>query len=260
MAETPDIHQSKDGSSTLYSNQFNQFYHNPNGAVSESLHVFFETSGLNRALTTTESITIVEVGFGTGLNLLLLMDAYKTAACTIPVQYYSIEAFPIDSTQARRLQFSDHLNHPSLSSALPPIFEQLSPGLNSIKAVEDLNIDLHLFYGALKDFDEESLNADFIFQDAFSPDVNAELWTVETFEKLFRLAKPSAILTTYCAASGARAAMATAGWHVARAPGALGKREMSIASPLPGKLSNYKRVNGERLIQRLKNGDFNSDT
>lgn len=256
--QSPELRQSKDGSSTLYSNQFNQYYHNPNGAVSESLHVFFEASGLQQALQTQEGITVFEIGFGTGLNFLLLMDLLKSAKSPARVDYYSIEAFPISDTKASGLNYSRHIKHPELANHIPPIFEGLKTGMNNIKPDGDLAVELHLFNGTFDAFnaEQETLQADFIFHDAFSPDVNPELWTVEAFAKLMELSKQTAVMATYCAASKARAAMATAGWLVARAPGALGKREMSLASPMAENLSGFKRVNEERLANRMKNGDF----
>ncbi|MDZ7772376.1 MAG: MnmC family methyltransferase [Balneolaceae bacterium] len=98
--------------------------------------------------------------------------------------------------------------------------------------------------------------ADFIFHDPFSPDVNPELWTGEVFSKLLAWSAPSAVLATYCAASAARGAMCWAGWKVARAPGALGKREMSLASPDASMLEGFERVNEERLAARYEAGDF----
>jgi tRNA U34 5-methylaminomethyl-2-thiouridine-forming methyltransferase MnmC len=86
--------------------------------------------------------------------------------------------------------------------------------------------------------------------------VNEELWTVETFEKLITYANKNAVLSTYCAASKARASMAVAGWKLAKAQGALGKREMTIASLSEEKILRFKRVNEERLVQRFKSGDF----
>jgi tRNA U34 5-methylaminomethyl-2-thiouridine-forming methyltransferase MnmC len=74
--------------------------------------------------------------------------------------------------------------------------------------------------------------------------------------RLKKYSNPNAMLTTYCAASRARGAMAWAGWHVARAPGALGKREMTIASLNPDGLKEFKRVNEERLAKRYVRDDF----
>lgn len=250
------IHKTKDGSSTLYSDQFEQFYHNPNGAASESLHVFFETSGLITSLESAESLTVLEVGFGTGLNFLLLLDILQQKKINIPVEFWSVEAFPVDQQIASEFNFKDHLKNPELNQLLPTIFTDLKPGLNQFRLLDDLDVSLNLYYGQFDDFDPKGLKADFIFHDPFSPEVNEELWTSNTFEKLASWSTTEAVIATYCAASKARGAMCASGWKVARSRGALGKREMTVASLSEEKLVNFKRVNEERLAERYRAGDF----
>ncbi len=253
---SPTVHQTKDGSSTLYSEDFEQFYHNPNGAVSESLQVFFKTSGLTRVLKTAKHLTILEVGFGTGLNFLLLLDMLKRENVKSSVTFYSIEAFPIDVKTAIDIDFSEHIEDPEIAQLLPDIFLNLSPGMNIIKPLEKVDAELYLFVGKFEDFEPKNLQVDFIFHDPFSPEVNDELWTDVTFEKLAQWSKPEVVLSTYCAASKARGAMCASGWKVARSPGALGKREMTVASLSENKLQNFKRVNEKRLAERYHKGDF----
>lgn len=253
---SPEIHSTKDGSSTLYSGQFEQFYHNPNGAATESIHVFFETSGLTEHLKKGKSLAVLEVGFGTGLNFLLLADLLIECKINIPVRFYSIEAFPIDTETAKGFDFTGHIKNQELNSILPDVFDKIKPGMNMLGPVDKLDLELHLFYGSFDEFGLDNLQVDYIFHDPFSPEVNAELWTKETFLKLHSLSKPETVLATYCAASKARGAMCAAGWYVARAQGALGKREMTLASLSKEKLKGFKRVNEERLAHRYKIDDF----
>lgn len=251
-----EIHQTKDGSSTLYSSTFEQFYHNPNGAASESKYVFFETPGLISFLESAASLTILEVGFGTGLNFILLLDLLQKNNCDIPVEFWSIEAYPVTGKKAAEFNFRDHLANPALNDLLPDIFNDLSPGLNQVSPFKESGITLNLFYGTFADFNPAELQADFIFHDPFSPEVNEELWTDQTFTKLSSYSKPDTVLATYCAASKARGAMCASGWKVGRAQGALGKREMTVASLSEEKLVSFKRVNEERLSERYKLNDF----
>lgn len=250
------IYTTKDGSSTLFSDKFDQYYHNPNGAVSESLFVFFEQSGLFKSLDTADSLTVLEVGFGTGLNFLLLTDHLKQNNIKASIDYYSIEAFPINKETAAGINFTDHISDPEITNALPQIFDSFRPGMNTLKPFEYPDINLHLFNGFFEDFNPSELSADFIFHDAFSPEVNAELWTDEVFSKLAGYSHKYTVLTTYCAASKARAAMCVAGWYVAKTRGALGKREMTVASRSEEKLSNFKRLNENRLAERYLSGNF----
>jgi len=244
----------RDGSHTIYSSQFDQHYHNPNGAVAESKHVFFEQSLLLDDIRDSNPITILEVGYGTGLNFLLLMDYVLEVNSNTTIDFYSIEGFPISTKTAENLNYNQYLSHPSLADHLPAIFDDLSEGLNEYSVTS--NITLHLFNGMFKDFNPDHLKADYIFHDAFSPDVNSELWTGDTFKKLRDVSSKDAVLTTYCAASKAQGALAWAGWKVAKTQGALGKREMITASLSEEPLADFNRINEEHYAQRYEEGDF----
>lgn len=252
--QEPIIKTTDDGSHTLYSERFSQHYHNPNGAVAESRHVFFEQSGLIEALQSDRHLNILEIGFGTGLNLLLLMDYVLQFDSKMEITFHSIEAWPISPETAASLNYGKHLQHAQLTDKLLEIFDSLEKGMNTLQLLP--NLEVRIFYGLFDDYNPDNLQTDFIFHDAFSPGVNPDLWTGTVFKKLHAWSHHEAILTTYCAASKAKGAMAWAGWKVAKAPGALGKREMTVASPSAGPLEHLKRVNEERLARRYKEGDF----
>ena len=65
-----------------------------------------------------------------------------------------------------------------------------------------------------------------IYYDAFSPESQPELWAEELFARLFAVALPEAVLTTYCAKGEVRRRLQRAGFLVERLPGPLGKREV----------------------------------
>lgn len=244
----------RDGSHTVYSSQFDQHYHNPNGAVAESRHVFFKQSQLLDDIRDSKPITIFEVGFGTGLNFLLLMDYVLDIESNSTIDFYSIEGFPIHTETVEKLNYGQHLDNPSLVDHLPTIFNDLSEGMNEFSITSD--ITLHLFNGLFEKFHPGNIQADYIFHDAFSPDVNPELWTGNTFKKIADFSSKDAILTTYCAASKAQGAIAWAGWKVAKTQGALGKREMIIASLSEESLADFSRINEEHYARRYEEGDF----
>jgi len=244
----------RDGSHTVYSSHFDQHYHNPNGAVAESRYVFFEKTGLLDDLNSRAQINILEIGFGTGLNLLLLLDYYLDQSSQAQINYYSIEGFPLSQERAQNLNFSNHINHPELATEITHIFSNLTEGMNQFNFLN--NISVHLFNGMFRDFSPGNISTNYIFHDAFSPDVNPTLWTGEVFTKLYQFSTEDVLLSTYCAASKARGAMAFSGWKIARTQGALGKREMTLASHNPERLGNLKRVNEQRLAHRYEEGDF----
>lgn len=245
-----------DGSHTVYSSQFDQHYHHPKGAVTESRYVFFKQTGIPDKLKKNDHITILELGFGTGLNLLLLLDYYLSRDATVKIDYYSVEGFPLDPGTTANFNYGEHLNHPEITVKVTDIFKNLSGGINHFDVSE--NISLHLFNGLFKDYKprKNSFKANYIFHDAFSPDVNPDLWTGDVFQKIRKLSANDVILSTYSAASKAQGALAWAGWHVAKAQGALGKREMILAALDPDQLTGLDRIDEERYARRYAEGDF----
>lgn len=226
MKKQPTLIKCKDGSHTLFSPEYNQHYHNPNGAVKESLHIFFNVNGLQKALEKGLNFSVLEIGFGTGLNLMLLADLHESIGSVSEVKFYSIESNLIDPDTAAKLNYGSFLKNKYLMERLPGFFKA-SPGMNRFPVTE--NIELHLFNGLFDDFNEETLNADFILHDPFSPGVNAELWTAVAFAKLRKHASDMTVLATYSSATKARTAMEQAGWEPTLVPGILGKREMTLA-------------------------------
>lgn len=257
MSTEPIIKPTKDGSTTLYSPRFEQHYHNPNGAVVESQYNFFETTGLTEEIRKQHSFNIFETGFGTGMNLILLLDYIEKMSYSGAITYLSVEAFPIASETASNLQFGADFGLEKYKPLLEKIFRESKPGLNRFNLGS--NRTLVLYIGHFDHlFEQETITESFqfIFHDPFSPEVNAELWTPDVFQKLKSISSSNALLSTYCAATSARVAMAVSGWYVAKHRGALGKREMTLASPGADRLSGWKRVNEKRLIERYQKGEF----
>ncbi len=87
-----------DGSNTLFNESIGEHYHSKHGAVQESEHVFI-AAGLKKAISDfpNQEISLLEVGFGTGLNFLL--SAAYCSAEKIALKYTSLEAFPLRSEE-----------------------------------------------------------------------------------------------------------------------------------------------------------------
>lgn len=277
----PKLHPTRDGSHTLFSEEAGQFYHNPNGAVEESRHVFFDIGGVMAALKAGRPIHVFETGFGTGLNLLLLDDALAAhPEHAAPVSFTSVEAYPISEETARSLNYGRFLIHPDRMEAVAAAFAGCKPGWNAVRWPS--KIDVRIWVGDGRDVGVDCACMDVrvdcvdprathrqdraratrpythFFHDPFSIEASPELWSEAMFARLRSMAAADALLSTYAAASKARAAMAAAGWCVARAPGALGKREMTLASPSAEALAGYPRVDETRLVARLRRGDFDA--
>ena len=96
-----EIVETTDGSHTLYVPDFDETYHSKNGAFQESLHVFIQ-EGL-RFRSDLEELSILEVGFGTGLNALTTL--VEVESTNRKVQYTSLEAYPLEWEVVDKLNY-----------------------------------------------------------------------------------------------------------------------------------------------------------
>lgn len=211
-----------------------------------------------------ERFHILEAGFGTGLNLLLLIELLQGMDKPPDVTYRSIEAFPLSEEQAAELNYPACLKLTEDPDLPATVFRNLNPGLNIFK-VNKL-CTLELFIGTPEQMPTLTHPCEAIFFDPFSPEANPDFWTPEIFRFFRSVSSNDVILSTYCAATAARAAMSVAGWHPFRMPGILGKREMTVATlePVdwkdgtPAYWQGGTPVNRERLIERYQNGEFST--
>lgn len=182
----PEILRTSDGSDTLYIPELNENYHSINGAIQESMHVFINC-GLNSL--NKEEIKIFEIGFGTGLNVLLtFVDAQKK---NLSITYHSIEKFPLDIKLGLKLNYTEILGKK---------YKSLFDTLHSGKWNTDLELSKSFLFKKIQaDFTEYTFqtNYDLIYFDAFGPDVQPEIWSERNFIKIRNALNPLGILTTY---------------------------------------------------------------
>ncbi|MCH1925664.1 tRNA (5-methylaminomethyl-2-thiouridine)(34)-methyltransferase MnmD [Shewanella sp. C32] len=225
--DTVSLQLTEDGSHTLYNEELNETYHSTNGAIAEAEYVFIR-SGLDAQLPhCSDSLAILEIGFGTGLNTLMTLGHIcerRATECLPEIRYVSLEPFPIDSGVIARL------NYPAL---LPRLYQslftqihqaawdqptQLQTGFSFTKA----NTTLESYCAAAGSFD-------LIYFDAFAPNKQPDVWRLSNFIKCFELLKPNGLLVSYCANGQFKRNLKAAGFTVKPHPGALGKREMTRA-------------------------------
>ena len=109
---THELIKTSDGSTSLYIPQLDETYHSVHGALQETQHVFIK-NGLQ--LFEHQSISILEIGFGTGLNALVTYKEHKVLQLNI--HYETVEAYPISWEEASQMNFSEVLS-PTLSPNL----------------------------------------------------------------------------------------------------------------------------------------------
>ncbi len=202
-----------DGSSTIYLPDWDEQYHSKHGAIQEAYHVFIK-HGLRQIKK--KKISILEIGFGTGLNCFITYLEHHQE-----IDYTGVEAYPVSQKEVSKLNYVEQLKAVKHQSVFDKIHQ--ADWDKKITLSEDFSLlKRQQFFQDISD-----KNAfDLIYFDAFGARVQPELWTEDIFRKMYRAMKKDGILVTYAAKGSVRRAMEASGFEVERLPGPPGKREM----------------------------------
>ncbi len=209
-----------------YSERFQDVYFSAAGGLEETRHTFLLGNGLPERWMRAERFTIVECGFGTGLNFLATWQAWQSSApARARLHYVAVEKHPLSRTDLDRAAASWSELAP-LASALQDVYPPAVPGFHRLHFDRD-RVALTLLFGdATTLLTQLDARADAFFLDGFAPSKNPEMWTHSLFHQLARLANPGATLATYSVAGDVRRGLGDAGFNVAKRAGFGCKREM----------------------------------
>jgi tRNA U34 5-methylaminomethyl-2-thiouridine-forming methyltransferase MnmC len=216
-----ELFTTQDGSHTLVAHRFGVSYHSKYGAVTESKHVFIQ-AGFYPSLLEKEQVSILEIGLGTGLNVLLtLIEAEKKG---VNVVYEAVEAYPITMEEVQQLNFSEYLGEKRYNDILEKIHS------SSWDTLIELGPHFHFAKKLVKIEDYQAQNQfDLIYFDAFAPTAQPELWEFPILRAMHQALLPGGILVTYCAKGEVKRQLKAQGFNVEALPGPPGKREMTRA-------------------------------
>lgn len=211
-----------DGSLTIHLPEWDEHYHSKHGAIQEALHVFI-AMGLKPFVSKPyqNPLSILEIGFGTGLNALLSLEFAKEY--DLQIAYTGIEAYPLPETLIKQLNYTQQIGIDSKE------FLQLHASAWEQASNIHPNFELTKMERRFEEIDFTN-RFDLIYFDAFGARVQPELWTEPIFNKMIHALKPKGVLVTYAAKGSVRRAMQTVGFEVERLPGPPGKREMLRAT------------------------------
>ncbi len=211
-----------DGSHSVYSETYGVTYHSRFGAVTESAHVFI-AAGLRYKAVVQREIAILETGFGTGLNA--FMSWLEAERRNLQIRYVGLETMPVGPEEAQALNYTDLLGVPDRAADFQT--------LHTCTWGEDHALSEH-FHFRKEQTPIETFEAqeafDVVYFDAFAPQAQPELWTVEVFGRMYRALRPEGVLVTYCAQGEFKRTLKQAGFQVERLQGPPGKREMTRAT------------------------------
>ncbi len=217
-----DIVLTSDNSHTFFNKNVGEHYHSTFGAIQESEHIFIG-AGLKYLAERISDISILEMGFGTGLNALLSLKFALENNLTI--DYFGIEAFPIQMEDAEKL------NYPTVLEMEKEVFLEMHKIDEGFIEMGN-RFRLQKVLGKLEETELPQGKFDLVYFDAFSPEAQPELWTEEVFTKIFNSMKSGGVLTTYSCKGIVKRALRSAGFKIKRLPGPPGKREFLRAEKL----------------------------
>jgi len=209
-----------DGSTTIRIPDWDENYHSSHGAIQEAKHVFI-ANGLDLFNNQAE-ISILEIGFGTGLNAFItFLETQKKEK----VNYVGVEAYPIAQEEVTQMNYPSELKANSFTT----IFEKL----HNCNWEQEVPIASHFKFTKRQQLfqDIEDKNQfNLIYFDAFGFPLQPELWSELIFKKMFDALLPNGVLVTYACRTSIKNAMIAAGFTIEKLPGAPGKREMLRAT------------------------------
>ena len=212
-----------DGSKTLFNEQIGECYHSKHGAVQESKHVFIQT-GLDYYIQkhSLKDITILEVGFGTGLNFTQTL-AY-TSGKEILVDYVGIEGYPLSLEVIQQIGYDAFVSEENWNNYI----SGYKQALNETTQI-DSNTNLYIDHTLLMDFGSDK-TFDLVYFDAFAAIHQPEMWSDEALAHVAKFVKPGGVFVTYAITGNLKRSMKALGFTIEKAPGAPGKREMLRAT------------------------------
>lgn len=208
-----------------FSPRFGDRYRSELGGLDQAREVFLKGCGLPQAWAGQAQWTVLETGFGLGLNFLVTWAAWKADPDRSHLLHFvSTEAFPASAADVLR----SAQTHPELI----PFAEQLQaqlwgllPGFHRL-VFEGGRVLLTLCIGDAKAMlREQSFEADSVYLDGFSPQRNPDIWDVHTFKAVARCCRRGTRVATWTIARSVRDALAQCGFVVKKVPGIPPKRD-----------------------------------
>lgn len=205
-----------DGSTSIHLPEWEESYHSKHGAIQEAQHVFIK-NGLS--LCKGQSVSVLEIGFGTGLNAFItFLESKKNKQ---KIDYVGVEGFPISPEEVLQMNYVDQLKANQFESEFKIMHTSDWEENVTISDTFRLTKRKQLF----NDINDKN-QFGIIYFDAFGYRVQPELWSVEIFTKMFNALKEGGILVTYACRGPIKNAMKEAGFKIEKLAGPPGKREM----------------------------------
>jgi tRNA U34 5-methylaminomethyl-2-thiouridine-forming methyltransferase MnmC len=211
-----EVIQTLDGSTTIHLEEWDECYHSKHGAIQEAKHVFIQNGF---SLFEDKPISILEIGFGTGLNAFITFLESNEKKQSI--NYVGVEAYPVAANEVLMMNYVAELGADSYKDVFKKMHESNWDEIIELTDAFTLT-KRKQFFQEIDDIE----NFDLIYFDAFGYRVQPELWSTEIFKRMYDALKPNGVLVTYAARGVVKRSMIEVGFSVEKLAGPPGKREM----------------------------------
>lgn len=218
------------------SSRFDDTYFSAEDGLAESRLVFLQGCGLPDAWRGQRHFTVAELGFGTGLNILALLDlwARERPSPNARLHIFSVEGFPMAREDASRAL----TRWPELAEYAAPLLERW-PDRGGWRRYDwpDLGATLDLAVGEVgAELAGWTGRANAWFLDGCAPARNPEMWRDEVLALVADRSAPGARAASFTVAGAVRRGLETQGFAVERVPG-FGRKKQRLEARLPGSVA-----------------------
>lgn len=217
-----------DEDGTPISETYGDIYHSAAGGHAQARHVFLAGNGLPARWQGRENFTILETGFGLGINFMATWLAWRNdPQRSVTLHFISLEKHPFNVADlvvahAAWPEFAE------LAAELRESWPPLRAGEHRLE-LDGGRVILTLVFGdAVEALPALDVAVDAFYLDGFSPARNPDLWSPALCRSLARLAAGGATLATWSVAGSVRRALIDASFVVKKRPGFAGKRQMLV--------------------------------
>lgn len=261
------VHFNEQG--TPVADHFDDVYFSNDSGIHETRHVFIDGNDLpHRWLNhTRRDFIIAETGFGTGLNCLVVMDAFKQFRQQNPTHplkrlyVLSTEKFPLGKRDLQQAltAFSELTEPASMLLAKYPIAIEGCHRLHFDAYATTLDLWIGDVHTVLPQWHvpEHGL-VDAWFLDGFAPSKNPDMWTDALFSQMGRVSRQGCTLGTFTAAGVVKRGLQNAGFAIQKRKGFGRKRDM-LSGRYEGEVSPlnappYARFTGDPVNEHHRVG------
>ena len=227
--------ETKDGSYTFYSDEFQEAFHSSHGAKQEAENKYIKPCLIKEIASQRSTIRLLDICYGLGYNSAAAIDSIWAVNSECRIELIGLEISPDVPRAAVKHQLLSHWRSPlpQLLTELANTYQVRGEFLQGRLILGDARQGIQLI--------EPDWQADAIFLDPFSPPKCPQLWTVEFIKLVAKRLTPTGRLATYSCAAAVRTALSLAGLHFGSI--ILGDRQS------PGTIASLKYKNIPALTQ-----------